>query len=74
MPVWEVVDSAGAVTGSVKGRALTKVAREGSPMDGGFGSVDSVLYVTYDAEGEPALRSSAPVQLKEVLREGAHEQ
>ena len=61
MSVWEVVDSSGTVTGSVMGRALTKVARQGSPMDGGFGSVDSVLYVTYDAEGEPALRFSAPV-------------
>ena len=60
VPVWEVLDSSGAVAGSVKGRALTKVAREGSPMDGGFGSVDSVLYVTYDAEGEPALWASVP--------------
>ena len=61
VPVWEVLDSSGAVAGSVKGRALTKVAREGSPMDGGFGSVDSVLYVTYDAEGEPALWAFGPI-------------
>ena len=66
--MWEVLDSSGAVAGSVKGRALTKVAREGSPMDGGFGSVDSVLYVTYDAEGEPALRSPIPIQCKQLAK------
>lgn len=51
IPVWEVHDNLGAVKGSVKGRALTKVARKPEASDGGFGSVDSVLYVTYDAEG-----------------------
>ena len=58
IPVWEVHDNSGAVKGSVKGRALTKVARKPEASDGGFGSVDSVLYVTYDAEGEQMLMAS----------------
>lgn len=55
IPVWEVHDNSGAVKGSVKGRAVTKVARKPEASDGGFGSVDSVLYVTYDADGEQML-------------------
>ncbi len=51
IPVWEVHDNSGAVKGSVEGRALTKVVQKPEASDGGFGSVDSVLYVTYDAEG-----------------------
>ena len=51
VPVWEIHDNAGAVQGSVKGRAVTKVARKRVAWDGGFGSVDSVLYVTYEAKG-----------------------
>ena len=34
VPVWEVHDNDGAVQGSVKGRALTKVARERKAWDG----------------------------------------
>lgn len=58
IPVWEVYDNSGAVKGSVKGRAVTKVARKPEASDGGFGSVDSVLYVIYDADGEQMLMTS----------------
>ena len=54
VPVWEVHDNTGAVQGSAKGRALTKVARKRVAWDGGFGSVDSVLYVIYEAKGRLA--------------------
>ena len=55
VPVWEVHNNDGVVQGIAKGRALTKVAKERKAWDGGFGSVDSVLYATYEAEGEPLL-------------------
>lgn len=55
VPVWEVHDNSEVVQGSVKGRAVTKVARKRESWDGGFGSVDSVLYLAYEAKGAPCL-------------------
>ena len=55
VPVWEVHDNSEVVQGSVKGRAVTKVARKREAWDGGFGSVDSVLYVAYEAKGGSGL-------------------
>lgn len=70
VPVWELCDNSGAVKGSVKGRALTKVAKTSEAWDGGFGSVDSLLYVAHDGKGESAMPSLA-VSLMTIDRDSA---
>ena len=63
VPVWEVHDNSEVVQGSVKGRAVTKVARKRESWDGGFGSVDSVLYLAYEAKGGPCLTTPTCCQI-----------